>query len=779
MVQPFLREFEAHLPALLDRVPFDKDGTKIVKCLMCVPQSLSLLTSAISVRDLETHFLVPDASMGQYRSLDGKCVAIAGVNIHTKTGFRATRVVRILMTEDYPLPSATTIALSLVHINRPLEGGVAVPDDIGEMDMRTFRRYIAMIRAYPESEAVFQSLDHFVRQVRVFPPSHPVLGPESLQRVWRQSTNLLVENGTLDLAPHTHQRSLQLDQAVESYLLEQLHDAIMDHLRVSCAHDQHRLEATWRDLRYAVPSDFNIRMEFQVDPVEALMHLSSAMEQRTPLDMLLHLKRAMQAVQEAIHARLLRHNWPLGAFHLSTDDVLDQLLFLLAQAAIERPTFPLAAMVSYMDSYHFVPATVSAIGFTIANFQVALEWCLQRNEASPVSPRPRVDLPPFEPSLPTIDHFDSSLSTTEDVFVTGADAFNVAEPIYAVACGHRYFAVVAESGMLSTWGDAYGGRLGYPHTSNRVLAPQRVVGVAKVLQVACGAFHMLACDVNGHVHAWGTNSNGQLGWPSTATVVVTPEVVIALRGTYISAVACGDAHSLALSSTGNVYSWGSNRFLQLGRHTILDDDAARPERIDANWAGTTAAGTRRLDPSVGDASPTEPGAALRIAAGAHHSLAIARDGTLFTWGCGVDGRLGLGSHADTSRPTPVLSLSETTPVDTGGGATYSCVLLKSGHVVVAGVVAPDLPPPTLHFAPLVLPGPVRRAVFGERHCVFVLADDRVVVYGSNVHGQCDLGGAALATVVATPTVVPVARPILHLAAGASHTLVVQAGFSRR
>jgi len=36
----------------------------------------------------------------------------------------------------------------------------------------------------------------------------------------------------------------------------------------------------------------------------------------------------------------------------------------------------------------------------------------------------------------------------------------------------------------------------------------------------------------------------------------------------------------------------------------------------------------------------EPGAALRISAGSHHSLVVSRDGAVFTWGCGQKGRLG-------------------------------------------------------------------------------------------------------------------------------------------
>ena len=109
----------------------------------------------------------------------------------------------------------------------------------------------------------------------------PAFGPESLVRVWQQSTALLLENGTLDLGPRTHQRSLQLDQAVESYLLEQVYAKVLERLEAryvclflariatpahvcSCVADQAKLEAAWLALHHATPSTFKIRREFQV-----------------------------------------------------------------------------------------------------------------------------------------------------------------------------------------------------------------------------------------------------------------------------------------------------------------------------------------------------------------------------------------------------------------------------------------------------------------------------------------------------------------------------------
>ena len=145
--------------------------------------------------------------------------------------------------------------------------------------------------------------------------------------------------------------------------------------------------------------------------------------------------------------------------------------------------------------------------------------------------------------------------------------------IFQVSGGQRFFASVMEDGKLFMWGDSSGGRLGYvlgDGDSRRVNRPQRVFTLEqqKITQVACGDFHTLATDLNGYVFAWGSNSRGQLGFLSPGTSAITveaPSVVGALRGVCMSSIACGEYHSLALSSDGCVLSWGCNKYGKLGR----------------------------------------------------------------------------------------------------------------------------------------------------------------------------------------------------------------------
>lgn len=87
-------------------------------------------------------------------------------------------------------------------------------------------------------------------------------------------------------------------------------------------------------------------------------------------------------------------------------------------------------------------------------------------------------------------------------------------------------------------------------------------------QVAAGPAHTLALLEGGAVASWGDNEHGETGQGgSTGMQVELPRVVKELRSMHVVRVAAGGSHTLALSSTGGVFSCGSGLHGQLGRDT--------------------------------------------------------------------------------------------------------------------------------------------------------------------------------------------------------------------
>ena len=93
-----------------------------------------------------------------------------------------------------------------------------------------------------------------------------------------------------------------------------------------------------------------------------------------------------------------------------------------------------------------------------------------------------------------------------------------------------------------------------------------------------------------------------------------PKLVEGLRGIHIVQVECGseDAHTLALDDAGKVWSWGDGEYGKLGRGGA---DSCKVPKLVTDW---------------GSAGST-PVHIVKIFCGSQVSLALTRDGKLYSW----------------------------------------------------------------------------------------------------------------------------------------------------
>ncbi|EGG21173.1 regulator of chromosome condensation domain-containing protein [Cavenderia fasciculata] len=77
----------------------------------------------------------------------------------------------------------------------------------------------------------------------------------------------------------------------------------------------------------------------------------------------------------------------------------------------------------------------------------------------------------------------------------------------------------------------------------------------RIVMSACGEAHSLAVTEFGDVYSFGRGREGQLGHPEKYNTA-HPNVITALAHERITRVACGNFHSLALTDTGKIYEWG-------------------------------------------------------------------------------------------------------------------------------------------------------------------------------------------------------------------------------
>ncbi len=84
-----------------------------------------------------------------------------------------------------------------------------------------------------------------------------------------------------------------------------------------------------------------------------------------------------------------------------------------------------------------------------------------------------------------------------------------------------------------------------------------------IIDICCGVSHSLALTNGGEVYAWGLNLCGQIGNGSYSQALV-PIKLNHFNNEKVIQISCGYEHSIALTESGRVFSWGYNEFGQLG-----------------------------------------------------------------------------------------------------------------------------------------------------------------------------------------------------------------------
>ena len=232
--------------------------------------------------------------------------------------------------------------------------------------------------------------------------------------------------------------------------------------------------------------------------------------------------------------------------------------------------------------------------------------------------------------------------------------------VVAVSLGQNHSLALTADGALWSWGNGGYGQLGHGDLQSQLL-PKKIEALAgqRVEAVSAGQHHSLALSADGNVWSWGFGGRGRLGH-GDEQVQLLPKKVEALAGQRVVAVAAGAYHSIALIADGAVWSWGDNYFGQLGHGDTRTQRL--PKKIEA-FAG------RRV---------------IAVSAGGNHSLAVTADGAVWSWGRGVDGRLGHGDEQWQLLPKKIEALAGQRVVAVSAGSWHSLATTANGAVYTWG-----------------------------------------------------------------------------------------------
>lgn len=319
----------------------------------------------------------------------------------------------------------------------------------------------------------------------------------------------------------------------------------------------------------------------------------------------------------------------------------------------------------------------------------------------------------------------TSTDRTTPVQVVGPGGVSILNNIIEISGGsggsydNNDFAVALKSdGTVWAWGANSAGQLGNGNTTPS-FTPVQVLGVGGVgyltdiVDISAGYYMTLALKSDGTVFAWGRNNSGQLGDgtennSSVPVQVLGPGGVGFLSGisqVEVSLESGTATSSYALSSSGNVYSWGNYFNGRLGRTGVTKYPGlvlglngvgylSNVEKVGAGGGyvlalkldGTVWAWGKNTEGQIGDGTYTTRDTPvqtfglggsgylnniLKIRAGGAHSLVVKSDGSVYSWGGNTYGELGDGTEITRTTPVNVKNYLPAVSFNIGISSYYS------------------------------------------------------------------------------------------------------------
>ena len=207
-----------------------------------------------------------------------------------------------------------------------------------------------------------------------------------------------------------------------------------------------------------------------------------------------------------------------------------------------------------------------------------------------------------------------------------------------LSLGNNHATTIKDNGTLWSWGENDKGQLGNAGFLKKSILVQEFTKSTLWKEVSAGENYTVALKSDGTMWGWGSNTYGQIG-----NSILNERRIPQQEDTNTSDwknISAGANHTSAIKQNGSLWSWGLNSSGELGTgNNNSSRTAVRENTNNTDWES--------------------------VSNGYNHTLALDKNGTLWSWGSNYYGQLGLGTNTNKNTPTRVTSLSNVVSISAG------------------------------------------------------------------------------------------------------------------
>ncbi len=234
--------------------------------------------------------------------------------------------------------------------------------------------------------------------------------------------------------------------------------------------------------------------------------------------------------------------------------------------------------------------------------------------------------------------------------------------ITAIEAGCYNSLLLAKDGKVYSIGDGSVGQLGIGIEENRTVPTQILeAGEGNITAISTARQHSLMLDKDNKVYVFGNGGYGKLGLGGDYSNRLSPTQILSAGENNITAIGVGELHSFLIDKQERVYSFGYNLSGELGLgDTTLKNIPTQITTIGENNISSISNG------------------------GGSFLLILDKDKKLYGTGLNSYGQLGLGDYANRNSFSQISEAKENNITILGKGREHSLIIDKNGSVYSFG-----------------------------------------------------------------------------------------------